>query len=287
MPGRVWAPAWVAWRAGGDYVGWAPLPPEAIWQPDRGIVFPANFSVERLSPQRWVFVRKAIPGRPEIHRHVVVEPRNLSLISVTNNTTNFIYVNNRIVNRSVDVRRIERVRARHPARPRRNSQQRQRRAARGAGPRAIPSSVFQPRVAARPGGAELAPPPQIIERSRQDSQRQVARQRERLQQREQLIRERLESEQAEELKNAGNAKEVRQRQEQERRALERMNQRQHQALERQARLPATEQQAPHGRRSNPSRAPRTRRHRREPLPMRHRSRLLREERPRVNGPSAI
>ena len=27
VPGSVWAPAWVAWRAGGDMVGWAPLPP--------------------------------------------------------------------------------------------------------------------------------------------------------------------------------------------------------------------------------------------------------------------
>src|SRR3954467_13666072 len=27
MPGRDWGPAWVSWRTGGDYVGWAPLPP--------------------------------------------------------------------------------------------------------------------------------------------------------------------------------------------------------------------------------------------------------------------
>src|SRR2546421_11357626 len=27
VPGREWGPAWVSWRTGGDYVGWAPLPP--------------------------------------------------------------------------------------------------------------------------------------------------------------------------------------------------------------------------------------------------------------------
>ncbi|HKD42405.1 MAG TPA: DUF6600 domain-containing protein [Myxococcaceae bacterium] len=27
VPGTVWAPAWVSWRYGGGYVGWAPLPP--------------------------------------------------------------------------------------------------------------------------------------------------------------------------------------------------------------------------------------------------------------------
>jgi len=29
MPDRVWGPAWVTWRTGGDYCGWAPLPPHA------------------------------------------------------------------------------------------------------------------------------------------------------------------------------------------------------------------------------------------------------------------
>jgi hypothetical protein len=27
IPGTVWAPAWVDWRIGGGYIGWAPLPP--------------------------------------------------------------------------------------------------------------------------------------------------------------------------------------------------------------------------------------------------------------------
>jgi hypothetical protein len=29
LPDRVWGPAWVTWRTGGDYCGWAPLPPHA------------------------------------------------------------------------------------------------------------------------------------------------------------------------------------------------------------------------------------------------------------------
>src|SRR6185503_19526629 len=28
VPETVWAPAWVSWREGGGYVGWAPMPPE-------------------------------------------------------------------------------------------------------------------------------------------------------------------------------------------------------------------------------------------------------------------
>ncbi len=35
-PDRVWAPAWVVWRSGGDYCGWAPLPPGAYWDSPGG-----------------------------------------------------------------------------------------------------------------------------------------------------------------------------------------------------------------------------------------------------------
>jgi hypothetical protein len=30
IPGRVWAPAWVTWRSGGGYVGWAPMGPAGV-----------------------------------------------------------------------------------------------------------------------------------------------------------------------------------------------------------------------------------------------------------------
>ena len=31
LPDTVWGPAWVTWRTAGDYCGWAPLPPHAVW----------------------------------------------------------------------------------------------------------------------------------------------------------------------------------------------------------------------------------------------------------------
>jgi len=37
VPGDQWAPAWVSWRYGNDYVGWAPLPPEARFDGAAGI----------------------------------------------------------------------------------------------------------------------------------------------------------------------------------------------------------------------------------------------------------
>ncbi len=37
VPGQQWAPAWVSWRKSNDYVGWAPLPPEARFDQRTGI----------------------------------------------------------------------------------------------------------------------------------------------------------------------------------------------------------------------------------------------------------
>jgi hypothetical protein len=36
-PGTVWSPAWVAWRNSDTFSGWAPLPPNALFQPGIGL----------------------------------------------------------------------------------------------------------------------------------------------------------------------------------------------------------------------------------------------------------
>lgn len=59
-PGSVWAPAWVRWRVGGGYVGWAPTPPAAqyfasdawFFAPEDSWLGPRVY--ERMVPrQRW------------------------------------------------------------------------------------------------------------------------------------------------------------------------------------------------------------------------------------------
>lgn len=37
VPDTEWGPAWVSWRSNDDYVGWAPLPPEAHWNSSVGV----------------------------------------------------------------------------------------------------------------------------------------------------------------------------------------------------------------------------------------------------------
>lgn len=57
LPGRVWAPAWVAWRWGGGYAGWCPLGP-------RGVVY--------VQPRTWVFVESPYFLAPVRHHAVPI-----------------------------------------------------------------------------------------------------------------------------------------------------------------------------------------------------------------------
>jgi hypothetical protein len=57
LPGRVWAPAWVAWRWGGGYAGWCPLGP-------RGVVY--------VQPRSWVFVESPRFLAPVRHNTVPI-----------------------------------------------------------------------------------------------------------------------------------------------------------------------------------------------------------------------
>ncbi|MEE8252525.1 MAG: DUF6600 domain-containing protein, partial [Hyphomicrobium sp.] len=57
VPGRRWGPAWVAWRYGDEYAGWAPLPPGAVWSAELGIVYNNDFHVSVRYDPFWIFVR--------------------------------------------------------------------------------------------------------------------------------------------------------------------------------------------------------------------------------------
>ncbi|WP_274425613.1 DUF6600 domain-containing protein [Chelativorans sp. YIM 93263] len=51
VPGTRWAPAWVSWRRGDDYIGWAPLPPEGD-----GFAVSVEVSTVEPPPGYWAFV---------------------------------------------------------------------------------------------------------------------------------------------------------------------------------------------------------------------------------------
>jgi hypothetical protein len=81
IPGTEWAPAWVSWRSGGDYYGWAPLGPGM------------NAGNYNGSYNDWTFVPRRYITSPRINNYYINQSRNATII---NNTT--IINNNNVTN---------------------------------------------------------------------------------------------------------------------------------------------------------------------------------------------
>jgi hypothetical protein len=83
VPGYEWSPAWVAWRDGGDYYGWAPIRP--------GINISINFNIGGYAPpvNFWSFAPRRYILSPRIYDYCYDWRRNSTII---NHTT--IIVNN-------------------------------------------------------------------------------------------------------------------------------------------------------------------------------------------------
>jgi hypothetical protein len=89
IPGDDWAPAWVAWRYGDGWAGWAPLPPEIGWQVGVGLN-PGSYDIDNgIEPYRWCFVREGDLVTTRIRSHVVPSSKNVTLVRVTKNVTNY------------------------------------------------------------------------------------------------------------------------------------------------------------------------------------------------------
>lgn len=101
VPGSVWAPAWVAWRSGGGYVGWAPLGPSVGVEVN-------EYYTRSIPASQFCFVREREIVEPHIHRHMVDNRQNVTIINNTTNITRITVVNNTVVNRSLPVEQVER-----------------------------------------------------------------------------------------------------------------------------------------------------------------------------------
>ena len=112
VPGDEWAPAWVSWRKSDDYVGWAPLPPEARFDRSRGI---HNWSDNYydIGPDQYAFVPTNDFGDQRIERTIVPVERNVTIINQTTNVTNITYNNTTIVNQGPNYEEL-RQRTRQP-----------------------------------------------------------------------------------------------------------------------------------------------------------------------------
>lgn len=109
IPGREWAPAWVAWRYGDGWVGWAPLPPGVRFRAGVGLdLGDARLDV-LIDVHWWSFVEERRLVEPRLRVYVVPEPRNVTLVRVTRDVTRYETTRNRVVVHGVDVDRVSRV----------------------------------------------------------------------------------------------------------------------------------------------------------------------------------
>jgi hypothetical protein len=97
VPGEEWAPAWVSWRTSKDYVGWAPLPPEARFDRKHGIQNWADNYYD-ISPDQYAFVPGNEFGSRRIQSSVMPVERNVTIVIETTNVTNITYSNTMVVN---------------------------------------------------------------------------------------------------------------------------------------------------------------------------------------------
>jgi hypothetical protein len=100
-PGTEWAPAWVAWHEGSGWVGWAPLPWQVSWRAGVGFDWGGLDVNIALGPSTWCFVEARHMVTPAVGVYVAPVTRNVTLIQNTVNVTNYVSVDNRVVNQSV------------------------------------------------------------------------------------------------------------------------------------------------------------------------------------------
>lgn len=109
VPGTDWGPAWVMWRYGGGYIGWAPMPP-AVRIPRRGGRIYAGIYVSW-----WCFLPERRFTSTRIHRVIVEPARNVTILNVTTNITRYQFIKNRIINKSISRQTVERTSGRKVA----------------------------------------------------------------------------------------------------------------------------------------------------------------------------
>jgi hypothetical protein len=91
-PDYEWAPAWVSWRRNDDYIGWAPLPPEARWRGEIGFSIWVDSTYD-IGPGYYSFCRFRDFGDPVLRGVIINREENFALIGRTTNITNITYTN--------------------------------------------------------------------------------------------------------------------------------------------------------------------------------------------------
>ena len=98
-----WGPAWVSWRTGGDYIGWAPLPPRGPGVVYEGQPIGGNVDVTfDIGPEYYNFCDVRFIGEPVLRDRIFPRVQNVTYITNTVNVTNITVQNNIVYNYGPD-----------------------------------------------------------------------------------------------------------------------------------------------------------------------------------------
>jgi len=106
VPDIIWAPAWVVWRFGDLYLGWAPLPP--------GVEFVVGYGLRwhprDLPHHYWVFIESRRFHSHQLSSWILPPERNITIINYTVIRDRYTFRDrNIIINDAVSPQEIERI----------------------------------------------------------------------------------------------------------------------------------------------------------------------------------
>ena len=97
-----WGPAWVSWRTGGDYIGWAPLPPRGhVVYEDRPITSQVDVEFD-IGPSCYNFIDVRYIGEPVLRERIIERSQNVTYVNQTVNVTNITHKNKVVYNYGPD-----------------------------------------------------------------------------------------------------------------------------------------------------------------------------------------
>ena len=106
VPGNEWAPSWVSFQQGADYVGWAPLPPGVNVSVSVGSGYGGY--AYGIAPEDYLFVPERNFLAPRISGYYVSQDRIGPLYRQTRNFTNYRFNGGRVFNQGIPVERFQR-----------------------------------------------------------------------------------------------------------------------------------------------------------------------------------
>jgi|GEM_PF-1806419 len=99
VPGYVWAPAWVVYRTGPDYIGWAPVSPR--------YALSVSTSFDQPAAGPFVFVSTRDFVAPRVRSYIIPEYRTNVILQNTRIVNSLTIENSVVVNRGLNPRQIE------------------------------------------------------------------------------------------------------------------------------------------------------------------------------------